>query len=1237
MTWSFRAWRLAEASNAEEVAHCSLLFAGHPVPGGGGGGGPASTLTPWTVVNNTAGTLTNVPIEIWLPFSDAAGSYPFVSTDAVQLVDTNGSTILGVAEDNRSSDIQASPNIRGVRVTAIAPSLAVGANQFTLKRVPTTSPTTGTDVSVSDVVAVCSTIPLSMGFKDGNTYTADLITALQAGAWSANTAAANMGTWLTGSGLSTQWIVYCPFKNGATPTTNNIGVYAAITAFKAQRGAVSGPNPIIGIRVEYWIECGWLQTTIGTQENHWFDLSMTCGSNSQNWVGSSPAQTLTLSGTSGDITCTAASPIFTADSVGNVIMDAAGNPAVIQYYTNSTTVTAYAGVTPMSGTSLTSGNWRIFGLNMKFATKIPKQEIWFGGSPAITAQPNITSHLGAAWNAGAGTGGPFTYWRDCGMVLPYTTAPAAINNDMTRLNQCGANPTGTAGTPGPPSNIGVYLGDVFAQPEATGGRDDIAPIPGWFVGGMIKADTNGRNRIFGNALKWGLMSCFFRDQTTGKPYLFNGGTDWCIDHTWGTQLPQCGGSYTSGPNSLTKVAMQDAHHPGIPLVPWLYTGDYYWVEMNHQVLFWTWTANNPGYWGSGLNRLFCCSSELRGNGWNFRDLMQSILMIPDRNPSVLSYSRSHLQTIYTNQFTATGSGTPNVSPYPGINLGCVSNTGAGKTYATAGFRSMGQSNGSGGIEAQWQLGYMAFAFFLGQAQGMLDSNCAAFMTWFMEGLTGAATSADVQPNWMAPAYWATTAVNGVGAGINSWLDVYRWTCNDITEFGANLRLIPGAGITLSGLSGSGITVTMPAGYFTNGGNNFYGSGNGATQGGGFIQDLNAASWQKIPMDPSSYYPFTDASLAITSITQSGGVATATTTNPHGFATGKVINLAIYGATPAAYNAAYLSPVACTITGASTFTYTVPGGTTSPATGSITYQYATDQEWQSAASTSSASSPLPTNNGSVRLYNTGSGNVWAKLSVGAGTATNSDTLVAPGTSVVFTVGSNTYINYIGASNYQNLTCVGSIGNGYAVNDTLSVTCGNDNTSFSITTRAILTVDAVGPNGDVNKVSISTPGLYITSGGTNTAPFSGTFASQFANVVGSGTGWSYNVWAYDSSGGHGPLKQGRAIITGVSGNTLTLDTNAQCDRPGRTEYCYPFAQVGLVSNKIRAPGPAAGDLPGTAGLTTALPQPQTGSVEYWTIAANCAVMADRFGYANGAAAKAFFTTNYTGSSEVKWKVN
>jgi hypothetical protein len=72
--------------------------------------------------------------------------------------------------------------------------------------------------------------------------------------------------------------------------------------------------------------------------------------------------------------------------------------------------------------------------------------------------------------------------------------------------------------------------------------------------------------------------------------------------------------------------------------------------------------------------------------------------------------------------------------------------------------------------------------------------------------------------------------------------------------------------------------------------------------------------------------------AVSALTQTGGIATATTTAPHGFTVGDTVWLVISGANVIAYNGSFL----CSITGASAFTYAVPAGTAASSPGTIFY-------------------------------------------------------------------------------------------------------------------------------------------------------------------------------------------------------------------------------------------------------------------------------------------------------------
>lgn len=73
-----------------------------------------------------------------------------------------------------------------------------------------------------------------------------------------------------------------------------------------------------------------------------------------------------------------------------------------------------------------------------------------------------------------------------------------------------------------------------------------------------------------------------------------------------------------------------------------------------------------------------------------------------------------------------------------------------------------------------------------------------------------------------------------------------------------------------------------------------------------------------------------STISFSSITQSGGTATATTSSAHGLVRDEIITIS--GATPSAYNGAQ---TILTVPSTTTFTFAVDSGTSTPATGTIT--------------------------------------------------------------------------------------------------------------------------------------------------------------------------------------------------------------------------------------------------------------------------------------------------------------
>lgn len=82
---------------------------------------------------------------------------------------------------------------------------------------------------------------------------------------------------------------------------------------------------------------------------------------------------------------------------------------------------------------------------------------------------------------------------------------------------------------------------------------------------------------------------------------------------------------------------------------------------------------------------------------------------------------------------------------------------------------------------------------------------------------------------------------------------------------------------------------------------------------------------------------TPVALAVSSLTRVTTTATATTSSPHGYVTGDFVTVS--GAVETAYN----GEAQVTVTGPTTFTYTVAGNPTTPATGTITALFLSDAQ------------------------------------------------------------------------------------------------------------------------------------------------------------------------------------------------------------------------------------------------------------------------------------------------------
>ncbi len=194
------------------------------------------------------------------------------------------------------------------------------------------------------------------------------------------------------------------------------------------------------------------------------------------------------------------------------------------------------------------------------------------------------------------------------------------------------------------SNTGpMTIGPVLAYMPTTGGRGDIGPLPTWTVRYLLSMDRRARDVMMAAADGSGSWSIHYRDEGTGYPVRTDNEANKAISthgnlaNTGPLPVPRC----ANGNNSLCQSPYEDdtAHQPSLAYLPYLVTGDYYYLE---EMQFWA--ASNPlatDPVNNGTGRGLVRWQQVRGQAWSLRTLAHSAYITPDSHP-LKSYFNAQL-------------------------------------------------------------------------------------------------------------------------------------------------------------------------------------------------------------------------------------------------------------------------------------------------------------------------------------------------------------------------------------------------------------------------------------------------------------------------------------------------------------------------------------------------------------------------------------------------------------------
>ena len=237
-----------------------------------------------------------------------------------------------------------------------------------------------------------------------------------------------------------------------------------------------------------------------------------------------------------------------------------------------------------------------------------RKVFWWGAEPAVSTKHNVSYLLASRALPNFDTSVTFT--------------EAKLESWKTAYTGAKTEPMGT--------------GLAVTYMPTTGGRDDIGLLPAWAATYLLSQDKRTKDVTLGTADLAGSWSSHYRDRNTDRPVSL-------ADYPYMTIL----GQRTDTVNPATKqqeafplCATADActtpnshdssHQAAFAYLPYLVTGDYYYLEELQFWAMWDSFSSNPYYreYSKGLLK----SDQVRGQAWSMRTVGEAAFISPDGDP-----------------------------------------------------------------------------------------------------------------------------------------------------------------------------------------------------------------------------------------------------------------------------------------------------------------------------------------------------------------------------------------------------------------------------------------------------------------------------------------------------------------------------------------------------------------------------------------------------------------------------
>jgi len=179
------------------------------------------------------------------------------------------------------------------------------------------------------------------------------------------------------------------------------------------------------------------------------------------------------------------------------------------------------------------------------------------------------------------------------------------------------------------------IGFAMAYMGTTGGRPDIGIMPSWATMYLLTMDKRAKQVTLGTAELAGSWSIHYRDRKTDRPIKLSDYPYMTISGRSTDTFNPATGKYESFPGCpgenlcATPNAHDTSHQPGFAYVPYLVTGDYYYLE---ELQFWAMYntfESNPNY-RKNVKGLYQ-DGQIRAQAWSMRTAAEAAYITPDND------------------------------------------------------------------------------------------------------------------------------------------------------------------------------------------------------------------------------------------------------------------------------------------------------------------------------------------------------------------------------------------------------------------------------------------------------------------------------------------------------------------------------------------------------------------------------------------------------------------------------